>query len=286
MGTRDSELAKIQAQLVMDSIRRFNPDLQTEMVAMKTTGDRILDKPLDRIGGKGLFVKELDDALAADRVDLCVHSYKDMPLPDNPDLPVIAVTAREDHRDVLLLPKGKAHEDRDIPIGSSSQRRRLQLAEMYPDWECAPVRGNILTRIRKLDAGEYGALVLAAAGIKRLGLWDRVSRVFPVEALLPAACQGILAIQGRAGEDHRYLQPLNNLDSWDASLAERSFIQTLNGGCTSPVAAFAQVHEDELSLTALYVNIAGKMSTGSLSGKRQDAGQIGRLLATKLTKGI
>ena len=252
---------------------------------MKTTGDRILDRALDTVGGKGLFVKELDEALRAGRVDVCVHSYKDMPAESDPDLPVVAVGPREDPRDVLLLPDGTSVPDTTKPIGSSSLRRRLQLAALYPDWRTEPVRGNVQTRLRKMNDGQFGGLVLAAAGLKRLGLWHRAARVFEPEEMLPAACQGIIAVQGRAGEEYEYLAAFDNPDARDASLAERAFIRELNGGCSSPTAAYAVVAGDVIRLRGMYVGPEGEPLRGDVSGKRSDAGELGRRLAMRLKGG-
>ena len=195
IGSRESKLAVIQSELVMDAIRADHPGLRLELVTMKTTGDRILDRTLDQIGGKGLFVKELDAALLDGRVDFTVHSCKDLPMDIDERIPLAGFTRREDPRDVLVLPQGAAELDRSRPIGCASARRTVQLRELFPGMEIAPVRGNVLTRLRKLDEGQYSALVLAAAGLKRLGLEERIARYFTVEELLPAAGQGILAVQ-------------------------------------------------------------------------------------------
>ena len=286
MGSRDSRLAIAQAELVIDAIRR-RCGLACELITMKTTGDRILDQPLDAIGGKGLFVKELDDALRSGRVDICVHSFKDLPTPDAPDLPVIAVTPREDPRDVLVFSRNNdpAAPDRSQPIGSSSSRRRLQLAELFPDWDCLPVRGNIDTRLRKLDEGRFGALALAAAGLKRLNLWDRVGRVFSIVEMIPAPCQGILAIQGRSGDDLDFLKAIDDPDTHDAARAERAFVATLGGGCTAPTAAHATTANAALELTGMYVGADNRVFRGGIKGKRNDAERLGRELAEKLKAG-
>ena len=199
VGSRESRLAVIQSELVMEAIRAACPGAELELVTMKTTGDKILDRTLDQVGGKGLFVKELDAALLESRVDLTVHSLKDLPMEPHPGLPVAAYPRRADPRDVLVLPEGETEWDRSRPVGCASLRRKLQLEALFPGVEVRPVRGNVLTRLNKLDRGEYGALVLAAAGLERLGLAGRIARYFSVEELLPAAGQGILAVQVRAG---------------------------------------------------------------------------------------
>ena len=232
VGSRDSKLAVVQAEEVCRAL------VYCELITMKTLGDMILDKTLDQVGGKGLFVKELDRALADRRVDLTVHSLKDVPMEQPEGLPLVAYTKREDARDALVLPQSGAW-DKSKPIGCSSARRRVQLAELFPDLEVKPVRGNVLTRLDKLDRGEYGALVLAAAGLHRLGLEGRITRYFSPDEIIPAAGQAILAVQGREGELAEEVKKLDDADAHDCALAERSFVRTLGGGCFAPVAAYA-----------------------------------------------
>ena len=181
IGSRESRLAVIQSEMVKAYIEKENPDMEVQILTMKTTGDRILDRTLDKIGGKGLFVKELDKALLEGRSDLSVHSLKDMPMEVPEELPLAAFSKREDPRDVLVLPEGVRELDPEKPIGCSSLRRILQLKELYPDLQCKSVRGNVQTRLSKLDNGEYSGLILAAAGLKRLGLSHRISRYFEPE---------------------------------------------------------------------------------------------------------
>ena len=197
---------------------------------------------LDEIGGKGLFVKELDQALRDKRTDLSVHSLKDMPVEIPEDLPVIGFSEREDPRDVLVLPEGisdPSQMDLTKPIGTSSRRRMLQAQELFPQARFESVRGNVLTRLRKLDEGQYSALILAAAGLRRLGLEKRISRIFSEEEIIPSAGQGILALQGRRGEDYTCLDGFFSPKSAIAAAAERGFVCALGGGCTSPIAAHA-----------------------------------------------
>mgnify|MGYP003221543530 FL=1 len=197
IGSRESRLAVIQSEMVRDYILSYNKDCEVELLTMKTTGDKILDRTLDKVGGKGLFVKELDKALLEKKSQLSVHSLKDMPMEVPEELPLLAFSKREDPRDVLVLPEGIKELDESKPIGCSSLRRTLQLKELYPNMEFKSVRGNVQTRLKKLDEGQYSALVLAAAGLKRLKLENRISRYFEPEEVLPAAGQGILAVQGR-----------------------------------------------------------------------------------------
>lgn len=255
VGSRESKLAVIQSEMVIQAIRAWDPSIQIELVTMKTTGDKILDRTLDKVGGKGLFVKELDRALLAGEVDLTVHSMKDLPAQLHPDLPLAAVSSRETPYDVLVLPKGCTAWDQTKPVGCASARRTVQIQALYPHITVKPVRGNIQTRLRKLDSGEYSALILAQAGLHRLGLDDRIYRVFSPEELIPSACQGVLAVQTRKDFDTACLAGFHDTDAWDCALAERAFIRTLDGGCSSPVAAFAQLLDaDTMRLTGLYVS--------------------------------
>ena len=286
IGSRDSVLAVIQSRMVMRAIAEAEPRAELELVTMKTTGDRILDRTLDQVGGKGLFVKELDQALRDGRADFTVHSLKDMPMELPEDLPLAALSERADARDVLVLPLGADRLDETKPIGCSSARRRLQLQRLYPNMQVAPVRGNVQTRLAKLDTGEFSALVLAAAGLKRLGLEDRISRYFATDEMLPAAGQGILAVQTRKGMDTTCLRTFHNADAACCALAERAFVRALGGGCSSPVAAYAEVVNDTLTLTGLYVSEdESVVRKGACSGRKTDAEALGCALAAQLGKG-
>jgi hydroxymethylbilane synthase len=283
IGSRESELAIRQSQILIDCIKKHHSDIELELITMKTTGDIILDKSLDKIGGKGLFVKELDIALIEGRSDLSVHSLKDMPMATPEELPIVAFSKREDPRDALVLPPGCEEINTELPIGCSSLRRMLQMKKIYPDVKYKGIRGNVLTRLEKLDRGEYGALVLAVAGLKRLGLEHRISRIFSTEEILPAAGQGILAVQGRAGEDCEFLRQFHDEEAACAALCERAFVATLDGGCSSPVAAYAKVQGEMIIVTGLYYDaLSGAYITGSLTGKKEAAKQLGETLADKL----
>ncbi len=286
IGSRDSKLAVIQSELVMELIRRNHPELKLELITMKTTGDLILDRSLDKVGGKGLFVKELDQALRDRKIDFAVHSLKDMPMETAEDLPLLAFSKREDPRDALILPEDSVEIDLRKPIGSSSARRNLQLKKIFTETEVSGVRGNVITRLSKLDRGDYGALVLAAAGLNRLGLDNRISRIFEPSEMIPAAGQGILAIQGRAGENYDYLNCVNDEKAAIEALTERAFVRTLDGGCSSPIAAFAQAEEDEVKLIGLYYNEdEANYITGEISGPRENGEALGRKLALMLKAG-
>lgn len=282
-GSRESRLAVVQSELLLEPIRRACPEAQVELITMKTTGDRILDRTLDQVGGKGLFTRELEQALLDGVIDFTIHSLKDVPMELPESLPLVAFSRREDPRDCLVLPRGASELAPDKPIGCSSQRRRLQLQQLYPDHAIAPIRGNVLTRLDKLDSGEYAALVLAAAGLKRLGLEHRIHRFFSTEEMLPAAGQGILAVQSRRDVDCTPLQVIHEPEAASCALAERSFIRTLNGGCSSPMAAYAAIKNGILTLTGLYVSPDGAVvQRADILGPPDQAEALGRALAHHL----
>ncbi len=297
IGSRESVLAVVQTKLLLEYIRENCPEISAEILTMKTTGDKILEKRLEDIGGKGLFVKELDRALSEGRTQLSVHSLKDMPMETDEALPILGFSRREDPRDVLVLPEGREEPDPELPIGTSSLRRELQLRRLYPGRKVEMIRGNVLGRLKKLDDGEYGALVLAAAGLKRLGLSGRISRYFSCGEMLPAAGQGILAVQGRRDVDYSFLEGFFDEEARDAALAERAFVRELGGGCSSPAAAYAVCEGEKLVLKGLYVNPKGAakdrgkksegMDTGyyrteEIWGSRRDAESLGRELAERM----
>lgn len=285
IGTRASKLAVIQAEMVRSYL--LERGIPAELVTMTTTGDRILDRTLDKVGGKGLFVKELDAALMDGRSDLSVHSLKDVPMELPDGLPLLGFSKREDPRDALILPEGAEQIDFSKPIGCASSRRILQLKRLFPEARFAPIRGNVQTRLRKLDEGQYSATVLAAAGLKRAGLERRISRIFSTEEMLPAAGQGVLAVQGRADEEYAYLSGFFDADSRDTSLCERAFVAALDGGCTAPTAAFAEILPDgeSILLTGLvFDETAGTMIRRQAAGLRTDAVRLGAQLASEVKR--
>lgn len=286
IGSRESRLAVIQSQMVMELIAAAEPAAELELVTMKTTGDKILDKTLDKIGGKGLFVRELDQALRDGRADFTVHSLKDMPMEVPEDLPLAAFSSREDPRDVLVLPEGVTELDVSKPIGCSSRRRQLQMKKLFPDMDIQPVRGNVQTRLAKLEAGQFSALVLAAAGLKRLGLEGRISRYFTTDEILPAAGQGILVVQTRKGMDTQCLRLVQDEKTACCAKAERAFVRALDGGCSSPVAAHAVVEGEKLTLTGFYVSGDERIQRkGSITGGVAEAETLGSTLARILKEG-
>lgn len=281
VGSRESKLAVIQSEIIIDEIKKVYPDAETEIVTFKTTGDKILDKSLDKIGGKGLFVKELDTALLEGNVDITVHSLKDMPMEGNNELPVIAYSKRANPFDALVLPKSADEIDFTKPIGCSSKRRAIQLKEIFPNADIKPIRGNVLTRLEKLDRGEYSGLVLAAAGLERLGLENRISRLFTADEILPAAGQAIIAVQCKRANGFEYLSEISDKSSEICATAERACIKRLNGGCTSPAAAFCAIENDSLYLRGFNV-INDRIIKAELRADINEAERAGILLAERL----
>ena len=270
IGSRESKLAVLQSEMVRDYIKKKNPDFDVRILTMKTTGDKILDRAL--LDGKS---------------QLSVHSLKDMPMEVPKELPLLAFSKREDARDVLVLPKGAKELDKTKPLGCSSLRRTLQLKKLYPDMEVKSIRGNLQTRLRKLDEGEYAGLILAAAGLKRLGLTERISRYFTPDEMIPAAGQGILAVQGRESIDYSFLNGYCDEDSWICGSAERAYVKYLNGGCSSPVAAYAETEEDEIFIRGLYYSEEKKIfRTGSIRGKKEEGEALGVTLAKQLRDSV
>lgn len=283
IGSRESKLAVLQSIIVGDYLKEKYPKTELVLETMKTTGDEILDKPLEEIGGKGLFLKELEKALLEKKIDFCVHSLKDMPMDILRGIPIVAYSQREDPRDVLVLPRYETELDLSKPIGCGSKRRIIQLKKIYPGAKFKGIRGNVLTRLNKLDTGQYGAIILAAAGLKRMGLEDRISRYFETDEVIPSAGQGILAVQGRREDDYSYLTDFNSMDSLAAALAERAFVRYLNGGCTSPIAAHAEVFMKNIKLTGLYYSEEkNEFITGQIKGVTDEAEILGFMLAKQL----
>ncbi len=286
IGSRDSKLAVVQAQMVIDFLREAHPGCEVELATFKTTGDKILDRRLDQIGGKGLFVKELDAALRAGECDYTVHSCKDLPMEVPEDLPLVCFSTREDPRDVLVYPQGASEPDFSLPIGTSSRRREVQLRALFPQATFASVRGNLQTRLRKLDEGGYGALVLAAAGLKRMGLADRIGRYLSADEVIPSAGQGVLAVQGRVDADPSLFEGFADEDVATAVLAERAFVAHLDGGCSSPIAAHARLDGDTVSLYGLYYDEDQQQARrGFVQSARADAIAMTHSLADTLRAG-
>jgi uroporphyrinogen III methyltransferase/synthase len=293
VGSRESALAVIQSKLIIDILKSRVTGYDFELVTMKTTGDLIQDKSLDSLGGKGLFVKELDRALLENRIDLAAHSLKDLPVDMEPGIRIGAYSPREDPRDALVLPRGISEEEwaasltKARPAGCSGQRRKLQFGRLFPGAAVENIRGNVPTRLAKLDRGEYGSLVLAAAGLKRLGLSDRISRFFESTEMLSAPGQGIIAVTLREDADFDFLSALEDAESRCAAEAERSFVRALGGDCFAPIAAYAVIggapEGQRITLTGMYCpGDYGLTAWGSIEGAGVDAAELGRSLARRL----
>ena len=275
IGTRASPLALAQTRIIADEISRSWPDIKITFVTIKTTGDKDLSPFKFTSNNKGMFTRELEQALLSHEIDFAVHSLKDLPANIDSFLPIVAYSKRATPFDALI---GGGNI-----IGSSSLRRRLQLEKLYPEEKILAVRGNINTRLDKLDRGEFNGLVLAAAGLERLGLQNRITRTFTPDEILPAPGQGILACQGRADENYCYLDCVNDEDSKFCAIAERSFARALNAGCNVPVGAYAVIEDDELTLQGLYIDEKSKnFYRGTYTGNKHDAEIIGITLAREI----
>ena len=271
IGTRASKLAMAQTYQVIERLQRKWPNLQVSIEQIRTVGDMVTDVPLSQIGGEGVFVTEIERALHEKRIDLAVHSLKDLPTVQPQGLCLQVVGPREDVRDVFVLNeqvrdgvlRGETPErQEELRIGTGSLRRTAQLRAIYPNAHILPIRGNVETRLRKLDAHEYDGIVLAAAGLSRLGVLDRLAdRViyFPIEKMMPAPGQGALAVEMRDEAELRELVlPLNDVHIQAATGAERMFMQQLGAGCYLPVAAYAKVVGEILTLWGLVISLDGK----------------------------
>ena len=290
IGSRGSDLALCQAADVANHIRTHRPGTAVEHVVIQTSGDRMLSVPLARVGGKGLFTRELDDALLAGAIDLAVHSLKDVPTACPDGLVVTVALAREDPRDVLVAARGATLET--LPpgsrVGTSSLRRRAQLLARRPDLRVLDARGNVATRLAKLDRGEFDALVLARAGLVRLGLADRITHVIAPDEMVPAAGQGALAVESRAADARvsLLLPLLEHRPTRLATLAERAFLARLEGGCQVPIGALGTWEDGTLALIGIVADVHGR---GSVRGaetahveSESDAANAGIRLADRL----
>ena len=293
IGTRGSPMALYQARLVEQRLRAAHPDLAAEgaiaLVPIRTTGDRVQTRLLAEIGGKGLFTKEIEEALLASRIDLAVHSLKDMETVLPPGLVIGCVLPRDDPRDALVTRGGIALAD--LPpgarIGTASLRRRAQLLRLRGDCVIEPMRGNVGTRLAKLDAGEVDALVLALCGLERLGKAGRAGEILAPEAMLPAVGQGALAIECRAAdaEVSRLLAPLNDPVSAACVAAERAMLAALDGSCRTPIAGLATIVDARLTLDALLLAPDGSAERrGTIAGAAGDAVALGAELGQRLRR--
>ncbi|HYE65029.1 MAG TPA: hydroxymethylbilane synthase [Pyrinomonadaceae bacterium] len=292
IGSRGSKLALWQAEWVKAQLRVIRPHVSVRIEIIKTSGDVLKDTPLAIIGGQGVFTKELEEALLDGRIDLAVHSLKDLPTTLPGGLAIAAITEREDARDALVLRAGESIEApsiRRLPegsvVGTSSLRRLVQLKHLRPGLGIKDLRGNVDTRLRKLDAGEYTAVILASAGLRRLGLADRISAYIEPSEMLPAVGQGALAVETRAedAETIDLLAPLDHGPTRAACVAERALLRALGGGCQLPIAAHAFVRDHHLRIEGLVAGLSGETVVREvLEGEAADAAQLGDRLAARL----
>jgi len=285
LGTRKSKLALWQANFVKEKLEALG--CKVELVPITTTGDKILDAPLAKIGGKGLFVKEIENALLAGEIDLAVHSLKDVPITIPEGLTLSAITEREEPYDVLISRNGEKLEE--LPsgavVGTSSLRRQVQIKRRRRDLKVEILRGNVDTRLRKLKEGLYDAIVLAYAGVNRMGLSGEISQV--LEDFIPAVGQGSLAIETRA-EDERvinFVKVLNHEESWLRAVCERAFLRELQGGCQVPIGAYAWIEGDRIKIKGFISDLEGeRFLEGYEKGGLQEAEEVGKRLAQRLLR--
>ncbi len=289
IASRESALAMWQAHHIQARLQALYPDTEVTILGMTTTGDQILDSPLARIGGKGLFVKELEQALADGRADLAVHSMKDVPMHLPEGFALAATGEREDPRDAFVSIRHERLED--LPegsvVGTSSLRRQSQLQARFPHLKIESLRGNLQTRLRKLDDGQYAAIILAAAGLKRLGLENRITQLIDPEQSIPAVGQGALGIEIRDDRDdvRALLQPLNHTESAACVEAERAMSRALAGSCTVPLGAFARIRGNQLHMIGFVASVdGGEMVRAEVTGAPAQADALGKALAQKLVE--
>lgn len=287
IGTRSSALALWQAEHVASELKRLFPHVEVELVHHSTKGDRILEKPLAEIGGKGLFTEELEASMREGSVDIAVHSLKDMPTDLPEDLVIGAITRRETPCDALVSPKYKTLDKlpEGAKVGTSSLRRQAQLLHIRPDLQISVLRGNVQTRLNKLETEGFDAIVLAEAGLKRLGLSHVITQVFTEDEIIPAVGQGALAIECRKDDQEilDMLAKLNDEATMWATRAERSFLRQLDGGCQVPMGVHGTIHKGQLTVKAIIASLDGKNCyEGEFSGPKNCADIIGRNLARAL----
>jgi hydroxymethylbilane synthase len=291
IATRQSRLALWQSEYVADTLRRAHPGVDVEIIPMSTRGDEVLDKSLAKIGGKGLFIKELETAMLEGKADVAVHSMKDVPW-DMPDgMCIGAALQRADAVDVLVANGEEIRDLETLPegarVGTSSLRRQSQLMNLRPDLRVLPIRGNVETRLRKLDEGDFDAIVLAAAGLKRLGLGERITARLETDQCLPAVGQGIIGIECCTDNEkiREVLLAVEHAGTRRCLEAERGFAAGLNASCESPVAAHAEIRDDELLLNGLVARPDGsEVLRGSMRGRLSDGQLLGKGLAADMVK--
>ncbi len=287
IGTRSSKLALWQANYIADCIRKQYPDVEVSLLHIMTTGDKILDVPLAKIGGKGLFTKELENAMLAKEIDLAVHSLKDMPTQLPEGLLLAAITERVDPGDALISPQYGTIDNlpHGARVGTSSLRRKAQLLKYRPDLIISDLRGNLDTRLKKMETEKLDAIILAVAGLKRLGWQDLITQVLPNTICLPAVGQGALALEARSNdlEVRTMLEFLNHQETSVAVEAERAYLAEVEGGCQIPIGVYAYVKEEMLTLEAAILSVDGKRQIRkTVSGQPSEGIKLGRTLAQEM----
>jgi len=287
IGTRGSKLALVQSEWVKREVQARHPDVRVELVRIKTKGDKILDAPLSKVGGKGLFVKEIEEALLRKDVDLAVHSMKDVPAELEQGLQLSVYPKREDPRDAFVSRRFRSVKElpQGASVGTSSLRRSAQLLHLRPDLQIAPLRGNVDTRLKKLDSGDLHGIVLAAAGLNRLGLSERITALLPPDSVLPAIGQGVLGLEVREDDQPTkdLVSFLNDPETELAARVERAFLKELEGGCQVPVAGYARAERDRILMDGLVAELDGSVILRQQrSGARENPEELGVALARQL----
>ena len=287
IATRKSPLALWQANFVSAQLKHYHPDLEIELVTMTTQGDKILDTPLAKVGGKGLFVKELETGMLEGRADIAVHSMKDVPVDFPPGLHLAVICEREDPRDAFVSNNYASLDDlpQGARLGTSSLRRQSQIAAFRPDLKIIDLRGNVNTRLKKLDDGEYDAIILAAAGLKRLEFEERITQFIETDVCLPAIGQGAVGIECRSDDArvHNLIAPLNDNKTQIRVTAERAMNERLQGGCQVPIAGYAEFEKGLIMMRGLVGQVDGKkIIRGDIAGPAENAEELGIVLAEDL----
>jgi len=290
IGSRGSELALWQANSIKAEFENRHPGLQIEIVVIKTTGDKILDSPLSKIGDKGLFTREIERALLEERIDAAVHSLKDLPTELTDGLTIGAITKREDVRDVFISHPGKSYRKVDdiLPggtIATGSLRRKCQLLRWRPGIKVVDLRGNLNTRFTKLDESDWDGMILARAGVVRLGLQNRITEILSTEQILPAVGQGALAVEIRSGDasTHKLVQGLASEAATISTKGERALLRFLEGGCQVPIGAYGRIEHNEFHLDAMIGSLDGKkIVRGKIHGDPEQSEELGKQLAQTL----
>ncbi len=283
IACRDSVLAIALAHMVMQAIRDYDPLVVPELMVCKTPADKLSHLPKLPMNLKKAHLPVLEEQLETGQADLVVHHLKDLPFDDNPAFPLVAVGRRMEPADALILSSKRTEPDFKRPLGIACKRQKIQLAQRYPGWKTGIINGDMQARLSVLESGVYGGLIVSAATLTALHQRERIFELLPSYQIIPTCCQGIIAVQGRAGERVNYLAGFHSVDAWDMALAERAFGKAIGiDRQDTMMAAIATIKENKLNIQGLLIDSKGKMWEGMLSGNREDAVQIGAALATRL----